>query len=84
MREPLEMYTASRMQHIVHIRKKNIFFFATSKCLFFLFFFTFRALSVESPRVGAINEHLLNVKNKNENGERHPTLVYDNLTLVNI
>ena len=46
------MVTASRMQNMVQIRKKNTYF-VTNK--FFRFFiFTFRALGVESPRGGAM------------------------------
>ena len=52
MREWQEMVTASRMQHLVQIRKKN------DICLTNIFFciFNFRALGVESPRLGAIME----------------------------
>ena len=50
MREPWEMVTAPRMQNMLQIRKKNIYFATKTK----LFFFTSRALGVESPRGGAI------------------------------
>ena len=47
------MVTASRMQNIVQVRKKYTYF-VTSKFLTFFLFYTFSALSVESPRGGAI------------------------------
>ena len=46
------MVTASRMQNMVQIRKKNIHL--GTKPFFQLFFFPFRALGVESPRGGAM------------------------------
>ena len=54
MPEPQEMCTASRMQNMVQIRKKNIYF--VTQFSFIFAFFTFRALGVESPRGGAIVE----------------------------
>ena len=45
------MVTASRMQNMVQIRKKNTYFVTN---IFSFFIFTFRALGVESPRGGAI------------------------------
>ena len=53
MREPLEMVTASLMEYIVQIRKKNIYFVTK---LFFQSFgkSSFGAFGVESPHGGAI------------------------------
>ena len=53
MLEPLGMYTASCMQSMVQIRKKNTYF--VTNLLFGLFWKScFGALGVESPRGGAI------------------------------
>ena len=52
MREPLEMFTASRMQNIVQIHTKNKYFVIKQFSIFYIF--TFRAVGVESPRGGAI------------------------------
>ena len=50
MRETLEMYTASRMQHMVQIRKIN----AYSVTILLLKTNSFGALGVESAHGGAI------------------------------
>ena len=67
MREPLEMVTASLMQNMVHICKKNMYFVA--KLLFRMFGKSyFGALGVESPHGGAIvfdshmHEHCANLR----------------------
>ena len=53
MREPLEMFTASRLQDMVQIRKKNTY--SVTKLLFWNFATSsFGALGVESPHDGAI------------------------------
>ena len=57
MREPLEIVTASRIQNMVEIRKKNTYF--VTKLLFRIFGnSSFGALGVESPHGGAINATL--------------------------
>ena len=50
MRKPLEMVTASRMQHMVQIRKKNIY---AATMFAFVLNVTFRVFGVESSRGGA-------------------------------
>ena len=52
MWELKEMFTVSRMQHMVNIRKKNAYF--VTKPFFDYLSITFRAFGVESPRGGAI------------------------------
>ena len=53
MREPWEIYTASRMQNMMQIREKNFYF--VTKIIFRNFvIFTLGALGVESPRGGAM------------------------------
>ena len=54
MREPLEAVTASLMQNMVQIRKKNNYFMAI---LLFVILgkSSFGALGVESPHVGAMH-----------------------------
>ena len=54
MREPLEMVTASLMQNMVQIRKKNIHF-VTKLCFRNFGKSYFGALGVESPHGGAIS-----------------------------
>ena len=53
MREPLEIYVASRMQNMVQIRAKNLYFVTNLHFLLFLKG-SFGALGVESPNGGAI------------------------------
>ena len=53
MREPLEMVTASLMQNIVQIRKKNTYF-ATKPFLLKFGESSFGAPGVESPHGGAM------------------------------
>ena len=55
MRESLEMYTASLMQKMVQIRKKNRLVSLPTSFVSLFKFLTFRALGVESPRAGAIS-----------------------------
>ena len=53
MREALEMVTASRMQNMVQVRKKNVYFM--TKILLELYEkSSFGAIGVESPHGGAI------------------------------
>ena len=54
MREPLEIVTASRMQNMVEIRKKNTCF-VTKLFWGILGKSSFGALGVQSPNGGAIN-----------------------------
>ena len=51
MRESLEMYTASRMQHMVQIRKKNIYFVTN---LPFCFFFEKVPLGLSALRAPTV------------------------------
>ena len=52
MRETQDIVTASRMPSMVQICKKNTHFVTKQ----YFIFFTFRPLSVESPRQGAIHD----------------------------
>ena len=54
MHKPSEMCTASRMQDMVQIHKKNTY----SRPTLFLKLFTHRARGVKSPRVGAIDNQV--------------------------
>ena len=54
MPEPVEMATASRMQDMEQIRKKNTYVATKQFILFFYVFVTFMAFGVESPRGGAV------------------------------
>ena len=51
MREPLEVFTASRMQHMVQIRQKTHNVVTTH---FSILYISYLALGVESPAYGAI------------------------------
>ena len=53
MRKPVEMYTVSRMQNVVQIRKKNVYFVTNSLVRQF-WKSSLGALGVESPRGVAI------------------------------
>ena len=69
MRDPSEMYTASRMQNMVHIGKKKRL--VRDQSLFHLFF-TFRALGVESPSGGAIKAKSIRCKIIKNSMQRAP------------
>ena len=56
MREPWEMYAASRMQNMAQIRKSNAYSETNIAFSFFFVVFTFEALGVESPHGGAITD----------------------------